>query len=249
MKQYITVLGKLAQNKLLYSRIVEKNQCSRITKLCLNQKFFFSHEHDSLQCWNCHNTKRKTNLFICSNCDYILDPECTVKHQDFFTLFGLEKNFEVNLSKLESLYKQYVANYHPDKFSKFNSKQATLYSETMTSYIIQAYSTLRNNISRAEYILKLSGFENKLESDTGAKNAKFLQQMLLMREQIEDCDNKAKLSLLKNAIEQEQAQTVYKLSQLLKQKSYEQANAQISTLRYLESSMDAILKKEEQLSN
>ncbi|MGG5840006.1 Fe-S protein assembly co-chaperone HscB, partial [Huaxiibacter chinensis] len=70
---------------------------------------------------------------------------------DYFTLFGLPAQYSVDLPALTVRFQDLQRQYHPDKFASGTpSEQLAAVSQSAT--INQAWQTLRNPLSRAEYL-------------------------------------------------------------------------------------------------
>ena len=103
---------------------------------------------------------------------------------DFFALFGLPKTFDLDGEDLSRRYRALQAAAHPDRFAGKSTaeKQAAL---TAASRINDAYRALKDPLSRAAYMLSLSGVE--VFAETGAPmSADFLAQQMEWREKLEE---------------------------------------------------------------
>ena len=71
---------------------------------------------------------------------------------------------------------------HPDKFSTAEKQQQEL-STSVSAYVNTAYYTLRNDLERALYMLRLQGI-SALEEDSRADDFEFLEEILELQEQV-----------------------------------------------------------------
>jgi molecular chaperone HscB len=102
-------------------------------------------------CWNCG--KDVAEVHFCSSCRS-LQPPAT----NYFDFFGLEHKLTLDLQELEKRYYTLSRRLHPDVYFR-RSPQERQYSLDATAILNDAYRTLRNPISRAEYLLKENGFD------------------------------------------------------------------------------------------
>jgi molecular chaperone HscB len=78
-------------------------------------------------------------------------------HMNYFKLFNLPEKFDIKVEVLSKKFHQLQRKFHPDLFNHHTKliKIKMLNSSTMVN---QAYRTLRDPLSRAEYLLSLNGF-------------------------------------------------------------------------------------------
>jgi molecular chaperone HscB len=103
----------------------------------------------------------------CKNCgggapiDVHFCPQCTKilsvgRHGDFFSFFGLPRRLKVETADLEQRFRSLSRQFHPDYF--YNAEPAERRASLeRSSYLNDAYRTLRQPISRIEYLLQLEG--------------------------------------------------------------------------------------------
>jgi len=103
--------------------------------------------------------------------------------QSYFELFQLPVQFELNAADLGGRFRQLQAQMHPDRFvgkSQHEQRIAIQYS----ALVNQAYTTLRNPLQRALYLLELSGISN--EQVAGERiDGGFLMEQMELREKLE----------------------------------------------------------------
>ena len=78
--------------------------------------------------------------------------------QNFFSLFELSESFDLDVEKLTAKYREMQTEVHPDKFATAE-EQEKLRAVQMTSYLNEAFSTLKSPLKRAAYILSLQGLD------------------------------------------------------------------------------------------
>jgi molecular chaperone HscB len=104
--------------------------------------------------------------------------------QDFFSLFDLPANFQIDTSVLEQSYRALQAQVHPDKFTHLSEAERRL-SVQWATRANEAYQTLRSPLNRARYLLSLHGVDTQEESNT-AMPIDFLMQQMDWREALAD---------------------------------------------------------------
>ncbi|WP_306607653.1 Fe-S protein assembly co-chaperone HscB [Azonexus sp.] len=103
---------------------------------------------------------------------------------DFFALFELPRAFRLNLSELDSRYRDVQAQVHPDRFANGTDAERRLSMQWATR-ANEAYLTLKKPLERAKYLLELAGHDLQAESNT-AMPADFLMEQMEWREAVMD---------------------------------------------------------------
>ncbi len=94
---------------------------------------------------------------------------------NYFQIFGLEINFNLDLAKLSQVYQTLQKKVHPDRFAHASS-QEQLIAVKKSTLVNDAYQTLKNPLKRAEYILIIR------EVDMPSEQASFGDTSFLMRQ-------------------------------------------------------------------
>ena len=110
-------------------------------------------------------------LQVCRNCgggapvDVHFCPQCSQlltlgRHGDYFTFLGLPRKLRMDVANLEQRFRTLSRQFHPDYF--YNASPAERRASlARSSYLNDAYRTLRQPIARVEYLLGLEGFAPK----------------------------------------------------------------------------------------
>lgn len=106
---------------------------------------------------------------------------------DHFTLFGLKQAFRLDLTDLDSRYRDVQAQVHPDRFAHAGEAERRL-SMQWATHANEAYQTLKKPLERAKYLLHLTGHDIQAESNT-AMPADFLMEQMEWREAVMDARN------------------------------------------------------------
>ncbi len=103
---------------------------------------------------------------------------------DFFTLFEIPHAFRLNLSELDSRYRDVQAQVHPDRFANGTDVERRLSMQWATR-ANEAYLTLKKPLERAKYLLELAGHDLQAENNT-AMPVDFLMEQMEWREAVMD---------------------------------------------------------------
>ena len=106
-------------------------------------------------------------LQVCRSCgagapvDAHFCPQCSKilslgRHGDYFAFMGLPRKLKIDSRLLEERFRGLSRQFHPDYFYNADPGERRASLER-SSYLNDAYRTLRNPISRIEYLLKVEG--------------------------------------------------------------------------------------------
>ena len=90
---------------------------------------------------------------------------------DFFSFFGLPRKLELDEAALEREFYALSRKLHPDVYSRA-SAQEQAWSLEKTSQLNDAYRTLKDPISRTEYLLQLEGIQLDEQSKMATEKAR-----------------------------------------------------------------------------
>lgn len=107
--------------------------------------------------------------------------------QSYFELFGLPEDYNIDLSKLATSFRELQAQYHPDRFVNSDEQERRIALQT-TGFINKASETLKSSRLRARYMLRQKGVAFDDEIDT-TSDGLFLMHQMEMREALEDVPN------------------------------------------------------------
>ncbi|HFC8500442.1 TPA: Fe-S protein assembly co-chaperone HscB [Neisseria oralis] len=158
----------------------------------------------------------------------------------YFTLFQLEPQFDIDTDSLEQNYRTLAARFHPDRFasaSAFEQKQAVMMSSTVN----EAYRTLKNPTDRAAYLLRQQGIDADAPEHTSFA-PEFLMQQMEWRETLAEArggQDQTALPALDKEISGAQQELWRDLREAFRRQQYEDAAQLVRQGRFLDK-----LKKE-----
>jgi molecular chaperone HscB len=129
-----------------------------------------------LHCWSCHAQEQDETPF-CPSCRKI---QPVGRSEDYFSLFGLPRRYDLALPELERRFRERSRMLHPDRFAKAEVRERRLSLERATR-VNDAYRYLKDWRHRAAYLLKLAGTDVYAEGRSFA-DPEFLEEQLEWRE-------------------------------------------------------------------
>ena len=104
--------------------------------------------------------------------------------QNHFQLFRLSESFELDLSVLAENYRQLQLEAHPDRFANAPEREK-MRAVQLSSYLNEAYDTLKSTLRRAAYLLSLNDVdvEQVIQSDLGMD---LLLEQINLREALDE---------------------------------------------------------------
>jgi len=142
-----------------------------------------------IACWSCSVGPVDSTLF-CPHCSKIQPPP----GGDFYQVLGLDRKFQVDLPALEHEFHRLSRKVHPDRFARAGEKERE-WSLADTALLNDAYRTLKDPLSRTEYLLKLEGAEigeehagkdRKGQADPSRVPADLLEEVFELNMQLEE---------------------------------------------------------------
>ncbi|CAD8143411.1 unnamed protein product [Paramecium octaurelia] len=185
-------------------------------------------------CWNCKSNEF-INRFICGQCKYLKEPSIQLQDVNYFELFDLPININVETRYLEDKYRSLQLKFHPDRFVTMPPINIS-YSQEYSAFINEAYSVLKNIHERAEYILSLRGFQ--IKECSVLLDLEFMEEILELQSQVQRGENITQINQ-KNSreIEKMTKQIINDISN----EHYEKAYEIILYLKYRQRLRDQIL--------
>ena len=153
---------------------------------------------------------------------------------DYFRFFGLEQQFNIDLSALDQAYLAIQKEVHPDRHARGSDAEQRLAMQ-MATLANTALQTLKNPIQRGLYLCQLHGVDARLETNT-AMPAAFLMKQMEWRESLEDQDEDlGALEVLAEEVDQSKRDTLVEITQAIDAaKNYERAAELLRGLLFID---------------
>ena len=168
---------------------------------------------------------------------------------NYFELFDLVPSFELDASQLALQYRQLQQQYHPDRYAAAPEAEQ-LQALQQASTVNAAYQTLKDPLSRAEYLLMLQGLDIRGEQQT-LQDPEFLIQQLSWREELEAlreaADPEAQIPVFEQRISSEHNRLMLQLQQALESAELPLAADRIRKLKFVRKLRDELSRLEDSL--
>jgi molecular chaperone HscB len=108
------------------------------------------------------------------------------RNTDYFSFLGFPRKLRIAADDLEQRFRGLSRQYHPDYF--FNAPPAERRASLeRSSYLNDAYRTLKNPIARLEYLLQLEGFAPRSPQEASKQvPADLLEEVFALNEELDE---------------------------------------------------------------
>ena len=138
----------------------------------------------ALECRSC-GAGAPVDEHFCPQCSRIL---ALGRHGDYFTFLNVPRKLVLSAQELEARFRELSRKFHPDYF--YNAPPSErLASLERSSYLNDAYRTLRNPVTRIEHLLAIEGLPPAKSDDpsTAAKvPPSLLEEVFALNEELDD---------------------------------------------------------------
>ncbi len=110
-----------------------------------------------------------------------------ILRQNFFELFGLPVDFQVDERELHTAHLKLQSAYHPDRFVTASDQEKRI-AVQQAAMVNEAYEVLKNPVKRARYMLEVGGLDIQNDHET-TNDAGFLMEQIEIREELDQCRN------------------------------------------------------------
>ncbi len=162
-----------------------------------------------------------------------------------FDLFGLPTHFELDGSLLSSQFRKLQSQFHPDNFATA-SERDRLMAMQQAAKINDAYQTLKDPITRAEYILILNGYDIRGEQQT-LQDTAFLMEQMELREALHELETEAALLDFDAKVNQMYRNHLQHVQKELDSAQWEKATDCVRKLKFIAKLKNEVERVEEQL--
>ncbi|KAF9919247.1 hypothetical protein BX616_010499 [Lobosporangium transversale] len=165
-----------------------------------------------------------------------MNPNCKVVQAltpgaNYFEILGLssEPKFDLEAKDLRNKFLRIQQQVHPDSYSQ-NINGDQLYAQQQSSLVNKAYATLKEPLSRANYILELLGVP--IHETESLNEPELLMEVMEARELLEDAQTEEEVEGLKEINNGRIQQAVDGLSKAFREQNLEAAKALAIELQY-----------------
>jgi len=136
----------------------------------------------TLECRSC-GAGAPVDEHFCPQCSRIL---ALGRHGDYFSFLGLPRKLVIDANDLERRLRDLSRKFHPDYFYNASPTER-LASLERSSYLNDAYRTLRNPVSRVEHLLAIEGLPPaKSEDGTAKVPPSLLEEVFALNEELDE---------------------------------------------------------------
>ena len=168
--------------------------------------------------------------------------------RNYFELFDFAESYSINQQQLADKYRVLQTELHPDRFVNASDQERRV-SVQATSYVNEAYATLKSDLKRAHYLLQLSDIEFNADTETSS-DAEFLMQTMELHEKVEEVDKDAAplqaLDELSKRLKQDQESLTASFSKQFESKDLYAAKETALKLQFYQRLTNQVRKKQEQ---
>lgn len=171
--------------------------------------------------------------------------------ENFFDLFAINQQFTLDNSALDKRFQELQMHLHPDKYAA-SSDAEKRWSMQAASHVNDGYQTLRNELSRAVYLLKLNGVSTDEETDTQMA-PQFLMEQMEYREALESAtsasDPFAALDAVRQQLKSGTREQVADFASAAESGDWAKARNTVRQWQFLEKLAKEVKNTEEQLED
>jgi molecular chaperone HscB len=146
----------------------------------------------------------------CDDCHQLL---AQVQGADFFELFGLPPQYDLDPASLDQKYLTISRNIHPDKYA-IAGPEMQAFALRASAAVNNAYAVLRDPVHRAEYMLESAGGPSATQNKQVPQD--MLSEILMLREEIEEAKaggDEAALAVMRRQLEARRDATQARISE------------------------------------
>ena len=167
--------------------------------------------------------------------------------RNYFELFGFSESFDIDQDELATKYRSLQSALHPDRFASASDQERRVAVQT-TAFVNEAFVTLKSDLKRAHYLLKLKNIDFDADTET-SNDAEFLMQQMELHERVEELDQSKDpleaLEVLSQEFKQQRAQLIAEFSTHFSNGNLNEAKDSALKLQFYERLTNQIRKKQE----
>jgi molecular chaperone HscB len=178
-------------------------------------------------CWSCKGPVDAVALF-CDTCGAIQAPG----QLDHFARFECARDFNVDIDAIEIQYLKQQQALHPDRFATKSAREKAL-SQQQAASLNEAFETLKNPVSRAEYMMRMNGVEPEGGEGQTVNDPALLMEAMEMREALDDAGDRAAIDTIIRDVRKMARDCEKEVATAINGGAYDAARKLTTRLRYL----------------
>lgn len=155
---------------------------------------------------------------------------------NFFDMFDLEENFNMDRKELQRKFTNLQRQLHPDKFTSRSTREQNI-SLQNSALLNKAYTTLLKPLPRGIYMLKTKGIV--FGEEVRADDPQFLLELMDINERVEESDTDAKVRLF-DELQRKLNDVIKLVSHSFEVDDVEEARRSIIRLKYFTNISDRL---------
>jgi molecular chaperone HscB len=183
-------------------------------------------------CWSCRGPSTVRALF-CATCGAV-QPPAPIDH---FARLELPVRFDTDTTALDQRYFALQRQLHPDRFASRTARERAV-SQSQAVALNEAYETLKDPLSRAEYMLKLLGVDVNPDGCNTVRDPSLLMEQMELREALAEADTREAVDRISANARGELDRDLQETAAAFAAHDLERAEVAITRLKYLSKLLD-----------
>lgn len=156
---------------------------------------------------------------------------------NYFELFDIDINIDINLDDLEKKYITLQNKFHPDNFTRSTNLEKSMAIQIST-HINDGYKILKDLVSRVDYILHINEF--KVDDSITFKNSEFLSNQIVLSERIES-SNSDQINEIKKELKNKIKEITNTLKNDFAKMDFESMHSNLSMIKFYKKNLINLL--------
>jgi molecular chaperone HscB len=186
----------------------------------------------TVSCWLCRGPIEPKALF-CPTCKAVQPPAAI----DHFARLDLPRRFDIDIADLDRRYFALQRQLHPDRFASRSARERAV-SQSQAVALNEAYETLKDPLSRAEYMLKLHGVDVNPDGCNTVRDPTLLMEQMERREALAEAETREAVDAIATETRGELDRGLKAASVAFEKHDLEAAEVEITRLKYLSKLLD-----------
>ncbi|CAG7730343.1 unnamed protein product [Allacma fusca] len=220
---------KSGDNFAIWSSTSQRRFCSAVSGSCWKCGQKLAENQFSLQCPACQSLRKFGGEDV-----------------NYFKIFGAKETYRIDLSKLSMEMKILQKNLHPDLFS-LKTKEEQELSESLSSLVNKAYSTLQNPIERAQYMLERRGINSEMLETKMTTDVEFLMEVMELNERLDEIEDSKDWAEFRRENNEKILELNGKLEDAFEKENIDEAMLILAKMKYYGNLQDKLKKLQSRL--